>query len=128
MIASLAMARAQELADQIKSIPSVTVSRFFAGASLRADRVQFGFVMKGVLYLRVDDETRAAFEVRGAEPFSYAGAKRDVTVASYYEAPTEVLEDPHDLDRWAARALHAAIGASNRAPSPRRQARSGART
>jgi TfoX/Sxy family transcriptional regulator of competence genes len=128
MTVALAMDRARELADQIDSIPSVTVSRFFAGAALRADRVQFGFVMKGILYLRVDDRTRADFEARDAEPFRYAGAKENVKVASYYEAPTEVLEDPQHLSRWAARALRAALAASDRKRSPKRTGRAGART
>lgn len=113
MSVAQAMARARELADQMDTMPSVTVSRYFAGAALRAGRVQFGFVMKGVLYLRVDDASRPAFEAAGAAPFTYAGAGKDVTVATYYEAPSEVLEDPQALSRWAARALRAAVGGSD---------------
>ena len=113
MTVALAMERAREIADQIDALPLVTVSRYFAGAALRADRVQFGFVMKGVLYLRVDESSREAFEAQGAAPFTYIGARKEVKVASYYEAPTEVLEDPMQLNQWAERALRAAVVASD---------------
>ena len=51
---SLTVARglALEIAERIDTLPRVTVSRFFSGAGLVADGVQFGFVMKGSLYLR----------------------------------------------------------------------------
>src|SRR6516164_1166200 len=49
---SLTVARglALEIAERIDTLPRVTVSRFFSGAGLVADGVQFGFVMKGSLY------------------------------------------------------------------------------
>jgi DNA transformation protein and related proteins len=62
--------QALDIAERINTPGRVTVSRFFAGAALVADGVQFGFVMKGSLYLRVDDKSRVAFEALGAAPFT----------------------------------------------------------
>ncbi len=101
-------ALAEGFADQIEGISDITVHRYFAGAGLRADGVQFGFVMKGVLYFRVDDVSRRTFEARDCAPFSYRGASGDVTVAAYYEVPNEILDDPEYLSTWAADALRAA--------------------
>jgi TfoX/Sxy family transcriptional regulator of competence genes len=42
-----------------------------------------------------------------------------VTVAAYYEAPGEVLDDDEELDRWAAEAYRAAL-AAHRAKPPKR--------
>lgn len=81
---------------------------YFAGASLRADGVQFGFIMKGVLYLKADEVSRSAFERHGCAPFSYAGASGQVTVSAYYEAPSEALDGPEELSGWATDALRAA--------------------
>jgi DNA transformation protein and related proteins len=92
------------------SDPSAS-SGFFAGVALVADGVQFGFVMKGTLYLRVDDASRPDFEALGARPFSYTGASKIVTATSYYEAPDDVLEDADELRGWAARAHRAALAA-----------------
>ena len=127
---SLILARelALEIAERIDTLPSVTVSRFFSGAALVADGVQFGFVMKGSLYLRVDDKNRAAFEALASKPFVYAGRSKTVTVASYYEAPSEVVDDPDVLGRWAAEAHRAATAAQRREKSgkPARKTRSAA--
>ncbi|MGE0410333.1 MAG: TfoX/Sxy family protein, partial [Amphiplicatus sp.] len=86
----------------------VSVHRYFAGAALRAEGTQFGFVMKGVLYLKVDDANLANFTERGCAPFSYGGASGQVTVAAYYAAPSEIVDDSERLSAWAADALRAA--------------------
>jgi len=101
-------ALAEEYAARIDGLGPISVHRYFGGASLRADGVQFGFVMKGVLYLKADEVSRGAFERHGCAPFSYAGTSGQVTVAAYYEAPSEILEDPEGLAGWAADALRAA--------------------
>jgi len=104
---------AEDLADRIEGIGQVSVHRYFGGVALRAYGVQFGFVMKGVLYLKVDDVARRAFEARGCAPFSYLGAAGRVTVADYYEAPSDILDDAEKLSAWAGDALRAARAARN---------------
>ncbi|MBY5868666.1 TfoX/Sxy family protein [Rhizobium leguminosarum] len=112
---SIALDLALEFAERIQGIGQVSASRFFGGAALKADGVQFGFVMKGSLYLRVDSEGRAAFEAIGAVPFQYSSSSKMVTVTSYYEVPADIMDDPDTLSLWAVRA-HAA------APKPKRAA------
>jgi DNA transformation protein len=111
---------AKKIAERIDPLARVSVSRFFGGAGLGADGVQFGFVMKGSLYLRVDDENRAAYEARGSAPFTYAGRENTVTVASYYETPSEVVDEPDVLGRWAAEAHRAALAAHRHGKSLRK--------
>lgn len=112
--------RALDFAQSIKTLGSVSVSRFFGGAGLVAAGVQFGFVMKGSLYLRVNDKTRPNFEALGAAPFTYAGRTDKVTVATYYEAPSEVVDDPDELGRWATEAHRAALATRHRSQSMKR--------
>ncbi|CAN7356979.1 TfoX/Sxy family protein [Pararhizobium sp. LjRoot255] len=99
---------ARDFADRIHGVGPVSTSRFFGGVALKADGVQFGFVMKGSLYLRVDGEGRATFEAMGALPFQYSSSSEKVTVTSYYEVPAEVMEDAYMLSYWAVRAHTAA--------------------
>jgi DNA transformation protein and related proteins len=113
--------RALDIADQLQAMGPITVSRFFGGAGLLLDGVQFAFVIKGALYLRVDDASRAAFEALGAAPFLYAGRSREVTVASYYEVPEEIAEDPDELCRWARHAHRVAHAVKSGARQPRRK-------
>jgi DNA transformation protein len=111
MNSAAARERALEIAEGLTGMGPVTVSRFFGGAALSAGGVQFGFVSKGSLYLRVDEESRRDFEARGAAPFTYSGRSKAVKVASYYEAPDDIIEDSEELNRWAARAYSAARSA-----------------
>lgn len=101
-------ALAQGFAEQIEGIGEVSVHRYFGGAGLRAGGIQFGLVMKGVLYLKVDDNSRQAFEALECAPFRYSGASGQVTVAAYYEAPDVILDDADALSAWALRAHRAA--------------------
>lgn len=109
MKAAVARDLALDIAGRIDGLGPVGITRFFGGVALVAGGVQFGFVMKGTLYLRVDDASRPDLEALGAKPFSYAGGSKVVTVASYYEAPDDVLEDADELRAWAARAHRAAL-------------------
>lgn len=105
--------RADELAEQLDALGPIGVARFFSGASLRLDGVLFGFVHAGSLFLRVDDDTRAAFERAGMRPFSYPGRTRTVVVGGYYETPADVLEDVGMLRDWCRDAYRAAARARN---------------
>lgn len=89
----------------------IEVKRFFGGFGLVLQGVQFAFVMKGTLYLRVNDSTRPDFERVGAVPFTYATRASNVKVASYYQAPVDALDDPHVLREWAAKAYACAPAA-----------------
>ncbi|CAE6750290.1 TfoX/Sxy family protein [Paraburkholderia haematera] len=111
---SAARERALEFVDRLNMIGPISVTRFFGGAGLVKDGIQFGFVIKGALYLRVDDLTRPAFDALGAVPFSYSGQSKTVRVASYYQLPDEIADDPHELIRWATRAIHAAAVARSK--------------
>ena len=105
---------ASDIADRIDGLPPITVVRFFGGVGLRCGGVQFGFVMKGSLYLRVDERSRAALEALGGAAFRYEGASASVTVTSYSEAPATLLDDDRELSRWAREAYRAALSAKAR--------------
>jgi TfoX/Sxy family transcriptional regulator of competence genes len=121
MIPHSARAFALEIAERIHGLGAIGVKRFFGGMALTSGGVQFGFIMKGSLYLRVDERMRADLAARGGAPFAYEGASGLVTVASYYEASADVLEDDRILSEWATEAVRAAIsakaGVSYRAPT-----------
>lgn len=121
MTAASARDQALDIADRLRVIGPVEVTRFFGGAGLALDGRQFGFVMKGDLYLKADDLSRPMFEDMGEGPFTYQGRSRTVTVTSYYRVPDEIAADPGALGRWAVEARRAAQGAT--AATRRRQHR-----
>ena len=81
----------------------------FGGLGLYADEVFFGLVAADVLYLKVDDATRPAYESAGSRPFQpYAG---EAVMSSYYNVPVDVLEHAPTLTVWARRAIDVARAA-----------------
>ncbi|MGB9145129.1 MAG: TfoX/Sxy family protein [Acidobacteriaceae bacterium] len=108
--------RADEIAARIELGP-ITVRRYFGGVSLVAGKIQFAIVMCGRLYLRVDDRSRAALRALGGKPFTYRGQGKAVVVASYYEAPSAVLDDPNQLTEFAIQA-HRTASAARRTTAP----------
>lgn len=102
---------ALHIADRIDGLGPIAVTRFFGGMGLRWGQVQFAFVMKGRLYLRVNEQARRVLETRGGSPFRYRGGSGMVTVGSYSQAPDDILDDDSALSRWAAEALRVALAA-----------------
>lgn len=102
---------AAALVDDLAELGPVTLGRFFGGTGLRLEEVQFGFVMKTTAYLRVDEETRPAFEQFGSGPFRYQANGRTVTVHSYYEVPDAVRKEQATLVSWARQAHQVARAA-----------------
>lgn len=120
---SAAQEMALEFAERLEGLGPIRVARMFSGANLSIHGVTFALVIGGTFYLRVDDESRPRFEALGAEPFRYRTKVREVTVASYYEAPADILDDPDELPAWAADALRAARDAAEKTPKRRRGAK-----
>jgi DNA transformation protein len=120
-----AHAFAVDIAERLGRLGPVVVKRMFGGAALSVHGVTFALLIDGDLYLRVDAESRPAFERLGSAPFSYQAKGRTVTVASYFAAPADILDDPDDLPAWAERALQAARAAAEAkaARRPRRTPR-----
>lgn len=101
--------RALELADRLGVIGPISVTRFFGGAGLVKNGIQFAFIIEGVPYLRVNDLSRPDFEMLGAGPFIYATRSKMVQVASYYAIPNKILDNNNELIQWAMRAYQVAI-------------------
>lgn len=82
----------------------------FGGVGLYHDGLFFGIVAGDVLYLKVDDVTRADYVAAGMLPFK-PYEHRPVTM-QYYAVPTAVLESPLELAAWARRAIEVAARAA----------------
>lgn len=97
------------LIDMLRPLGPVTARAMFGGGGLYLDGVIFAIVFDDVLFLKADDETKAAFEDRGMTPITYEREGRDELVEmSYWEAPSELLDDPDALCEWAERAWRTA--------------------
>ncbi len=100
--------------------------RMFGGHGLYVDDLFVALIAFDRLYLKVDEQSRAAFVAAGCEPFVYAGGGRSVTMG-YYTVPAEAMESPALMQPWARQAMSAALRARAAKPaSPARRARAAA--
>ena len=89
-----------------RTTPGVRARRMFGGVGVYAGDLFFALMDDDVLYLKVDDLTRARFEALGLAPFRPGGDGGEVM--QYYEVPADVLEDVEELAPWAAEAVEVA--------------------
>jgi DNA transformation protein len=94
--------------ELFSSFGLVSVRRMFSGAGIFADGLMFGLVVRGEIFLKVDDETRPAFEAEGSKPFVYRRARGREVALSYWRLPERLMDDPDDLARFARASLAAA--------------------
>jgi len=99
------------LRDLLEPLGPVSFGRLFGGATIFYGEAVFALVFQDVLYLRVDDGNRAAFEAAGSEPFTYDKKTGPVTVGTYWICPDEVMDDADDMLVWARGAVDAGIKA-----------------
>ena len=82
----------------------------FGGHGIYHAGVMFALIADGQLYLKVDDESRGAFEAAGLSPFVYEAKGRRVAL-SYHRAPDAMLDEPDVAREWAERGWQAALRA-----------------
>lgn len=114
--------------DLCRPLGGVTSKRMFGGLCLWHEGLAFALVIDETLYLKVDDDNRAAFEGRGLPYFSYTTRTGRTTVMSYARAPEEIYDDPEVFSEWARGSIGAARrAAAGKAAKPaRRRAKPGA--
>ena len=100
------------LEELLEPLGPVVFKRLFGGEGLSLGGVTFAFIMEQSLYMRVDDETRPAFEDAGAEPFSYSTKRKRVIVRSFFATPEELFDDAAEFRDWARAALAVAQAAA----------------
>ena len=88
-----------DLVERFGAFVPVTARRMFGGFGLFVDGAMFALVANGLVYLKVDEANRPAFEALGLQPWVYEAASRQMTM-SYYPPPDEALDDPALLREW----------------------------
>lgn len=107
--------------DQLSELGEVVPRPMFGGIGLYCETLFFGIIARDELYLKVDDQTRGAFEAAGSSAFRPFDDRPGSM--QYYGVPLEVLESAPELVRWARRALETAARAASRAAQPKQKRR-----
>lgn len=114
--------------EQLSALGRVRSRRMFGGVGLYLDETFFGLVVgsAGDVYLKVDDQNRAAYEAAGSGPFRPFADKP--YAMSFWRVPAEVLDDPDEMTTWARAAVGAARRTATAKGKPARQKASPAAT
>lgn len=119
------MAPSASYIDFIKELMApfgrITVRKMFGGAGVYCDDLFFAIIGEDTLWLKVDDETRAAFEAAGLEPFVYEMKDGRTGTMSYYSVPDEIFDDEDERRRWVTLALDAAARAAKAKPKRKKK-------
>jgi DNA transformation protein len=110
---------AADIVEMFAAFGPVVPRRMFSGFGIFCDGTMFGLVVRGVLYLKADTQTIAAFEAEGQEPFSYMAKGRKRASMSYWRAPDRLYDDRDELAAWARDALAAAHRSGSKRKSKR---------
>ena len=99
--------------DQMQCIGPVTVRPMFGGFGLFLEGLMLGLIANDILYLKVDETSKADFIEEGMQPFEYARNGKPFAM-SYYEAPDMVFDDQEMTRDWAAKAYETALRAKSK--------------
>jgi DNA transformation protein len=114
---------AEFLREQLAPLGHVTMRRLFGKTGVFCGGLMFGMVTDDTLYLRVDDDNRAAFKEAASFPtLNYEKRGRTIDL-SFWRAPDRLFDDPEELVTWARLALAAArrVAAKRERTAPRRK-------
>lgn len=98
----------QYVLEFLEPLFPVRIARFFGGAGIYFDNVQFAMIMHNTLYFAVDDNSRKKYEQAGMQPFSYMTKKGSIQVRKYFELPEDILTDLEQLQLWTNEAIQVA--------------------
>jgi DNA transformation protein len=85
------------LIDLFAGFGPVTIRRMFSGYGVSADGVTFSLVLRGVIYLRADEQTIPRFESEGCGPFRYEAKGKIRMIGSYWQLPERLYDDPDEV-------------------------------
>ena len=116
------------LSEQLRPLGRVTMRRMFGKTGVFCDGLMLGMVTDNTLYLRVDDDNRAAFrEAASSPPLNYR-KKGETIDLSFWRAPERLFDEPDEFLTWARIALAAArrVAAKRGRPLPNAKNRASA--
>jgi DNA transformation protein len=91
--------------EQLAGLGPVMIRPMFGGGGVYADGVMLGLIASDTLHFKVDPQSAAEFEAEGSRPFSYETSQGTNTLASYWQVPERLYDEPEEMTRWALRAL-----------------------
>ncbi|MEN9983836.1 MAG: hypothetical protein RI918_1805 [Pseudomonadota bacterium] len=108
--------------ELLSGVGAPVAKRMFGGWGISVDGVTIAVIAdlgklggsNQKLYLKVDDVTRAQFEVAGGKRFEMLSKDGKPLGMNYFTTPDETMESPDTMLPWARLALNVALGAKSK--------------
>ncbi len=95
------------LAERFAPLGPVHRKRLFGGMCFYLDDAMFAAVLRDTLYFKCDDDTAAAFDAAGCEPFEYDKQGGTTVVPAFRRCPDSAMDDEDELLDWARLGIEA---------------------
>lgn len=108
--------------EAMEPLGSVTMRKMMGGATLYLDGTVFAILIDGEIWFKADGETDPIWDAEGCERFTVTFKDGKVDTMNYRRAPSDVYDEPEEMQRWAQLAVAAGLrGAAKK--KPKRQPR-----
>ncbi len=84
----------------LTNLPDITSRAMFGGYGLYREGIIFGMIIDSRLYFKVDDSNRNLYISHQSQPFTYTGASHKLIKTSYWEVPSEIMNNTEKLTEW----------------------------
>ena len=102
--------------ELMRGLGAVQAKPMFGAWGLYHEGLCFALVADGMLYLKCDAQSAAAFDASSLPPFVYESKVGERIVTAYRQAPADALEDADAMARWAREGFEAALRAAHGRP------------
>ena len=109
----------EHVRELLSGLGPITVKKMFGAAGLYYDDVIFAIIGGEDVYIKVDEETRPAFEAAGSGPFTFEMKSGKLEAMSYWRLPESAADDAEEAVRWARLGVEAGF----RARKPKKKAK-----
>ena len=103
------------IAELLAPLGTVAIKRMFGGAGVTAGGVTFAILDDDVMYLKVDDTSRARFTAEAMGPSTYTSKTGEHALSSYMRLPARLMDEPDELISWARQSVSVAQRAAKEA-------------
>ncbi|HEY0112585.1 MAG TPA: TfoX/Sxy family protein [Allosphingosinicella sp.] len=107
--------------EALAPLGRITMRKMMGGATLYLDGTVFAILDEGEIWFKADEATDAVWDEQGCARFTYAFEDGRTGSMNYRRGPTDVYDDPEEMQRWARLALEAGLRAAAK-KKPRKKA------
>lgn len=94
------------LHDLLGHLPNITSRAMFGGYGLYQAGQIFAIIADDKLWFKVGPANQADFEALGSLPFTYMGKNGQPHTMSYWELPSQIIDDPHQIGVWVTKSVN----------------------